>query len=282
MIGSILRSITTFSVCLTLAVPASLAAPKKKFPPTTHLLAQQTAKVVNNSKTVGQFLKNLELHITEEQMQNAKRLLSSMGINESQEFPTLKVDGKKVYFDKNNYMIYHDEKTVVINGQKFTKAKDSFDVALEKLKKKLDRRSSGHFALIPEAHAFGFLGGLITLLGAGALGYFVGPMLGIGAGWGIAAGVGLAYAGTWLYQSAKEGEVSCDQGFYVIRKKQADDWGLGSSTKEEIPPDYLRQVFGGQIPPCTSATASAVQNAIKNWGSGTPNPYQQPPGQVTY
>jgi hypothetical protein len=261
----------------------------QKAPAANAMMARATASFINKIGTVDQYLMVMSKQISPEQMENFKKQLTQNGISGKTKFPKMNYDGNKVFFDKKNYIIYVDANTVNVNGHLLKKGIKGIDVVFKDVMENLKTKKSASFGFIQEAHALSTMSGLVGMVGAGALGYFVGPMLGLSPGMGAAIGAGAFFLGNELYQSWRDGQVSCDGEYYVYRGKSRNSI-FASSTKTPLDGDTLGNIFGGNVPPCSSASAKMVENGVKSFGTqpqplGYP-PYQQPmPGsnqQPTY
>lgn len=278
-----------FIISCVIAIQAQAA---QKKPDANHVMAKATASFVNRMSNVEEFLSVMSKSVSAEQMENFKKQLSVNGITGKTKFPKMKYDGNKVFFDKQNYIMYIDEGTININGHQFKKSLKGIDGVYADMMSKLSKKSASHFSIIPEAHAMSNLTGLLGMFGTGALGYILGPSLGVSAGWGAVLGAGGFFLGNELYQWWRGGEVRCENGYYLYRSKTRD--GLFAGSKETaLDQTTLGRVFGPNVPPCNEASAKMVQQGIKNFGglpqpsgyppySGYVNPgYQQPPGYPT-
>lgn len=245
------------------------------------VMAKATVSFVNRMSNVEEYLNVMANSVSPEQIENFKKQLSLNGVDIKSKFPKMKYDGNKAYFDKNNYIMYVDEKTVNINGVEFKKGVKGIDVVYREIMSKVGNKSASHFSVIPEAHAIGTLGGLVGMLGTGALGYFLGPAIGISAGWGAVLGAGAFFLGNELYQSWRSGGVKCDGGYYSYRSKSRSGGIFASSTQTALDQVTLGQIFGPNVPPCTPASAKMVEKGIQKFG-GLPQPTGYPPYQQPY
>lgn len=252
------------------------AAQKKS--DTNAVMAKATASFTNRMSNVEEFLNVMSKSVSPEQMDNFKKQLTLNGITGKTKFPKMKYDGNKAFFDKNNYIMYVDEKTVNINGVEFKKGVKGIDLVYKDIVSKIGGKSASRFSVLPEAHAFSTFGGLVGMLGSGALGYFLGPAIGVSAGWGAALGAGAFFLGNELYESWRDGEVSCANGYYEYRSKSREGGIFASNTKTPLDATTLSRIFGPNVPPCTPASAKMVQNGIQKFG-GLPQPQGYPPYQ---
>lgn len=264
-----------FMMSLAVALP-TFAAQKKQ--DANAVVARATASFVNRMSNVEEFLNVMSKSVSPEQMDRLKKQLSHNNVKLTDKFPKMKFERNKVYFDKNNYMIYVDENTVNVNGVEFKKGVKNIDVVYKEVMAKIGKKSASHFSIIPEAYALGDLGGLLGLVAGGGLGYFLGPAIGLSAGWGAVLGAGAFFLGNELYQSWRSGEVRCDNGFYLYRSKSRSDSGIfASSTDTALDQATLSRIFGPNVPPCHAASAKMAEKGIKKFG-GLP----QPQGDVPY
>lgn len=259
----ILRAI---SVCLfmfsTILLSLTAQAAQKKMSQ-EELMADYTMKTINKAGTVGGLIKMLEPRMATAQVDQTKRTISNMGLAMKSKFPKMRVEGNKVLFDKNNYLIYVDKETINVNGKTFKGTGQTIPNAIETVYSGLKQKSAS-FGLIPEAHAMDLMP-VLGVLGGGALGAFLGNASGIGAGMGALLGVGAVYAGTWLYQSLRNGEVSCaDDGSYSVRQMSAGGMFLGSSTQQSVPTTMAAGACGGVPVSCNSSNAKQVGSFLRD------------------
>lgn len=264
-----------FAVAMVLTAQSQAA---QKQQDTNAVLARSTASFMNRMSNVEEYLAIMDRHVTQEQMEKFKKQLSLNGIQGKNKIPKMRYDGNKAYFDKKNYIIYVDESTVNINGHEIKKGVKGIDVVYREVMEKIAKPKSASFslALIPEAQALTDMGGLIGMVGAGALGYIVGPMIGMSAGVGALAAAGAFFVGNELYQSFRDGGISCQNGKFAVRRKVRP--GLFSTgVHEELDHDTLSQVFGSNVPrSCNSETLKMYKKGVNNFGN-SPRPVGVPP-----
>lgn len=255
---------------------AAISQAAQKQQNTTTVMARSTASFINRMSSVEEYLSIMERHVSKEQMDKFKKQLTLNGIQGKSKFPKMKYDGNKAYFDKKNYIMYVDENTININGHEIKKGIKGIDVVYQEVMEKIQSQKTSSFSLIPEAHALSDLGGLMGMVGAGALGYILAPSLGVGAGWGALLGAGAFFLGNELYQWAKDGSISCKDGRFVVRRKVRPGV-FATGAYDELDQNSLSQVFGSNTPSeCNSATLKMYKKGIANFGN-TPRPVGNPP-----
>lgn len=266
--------VVVFSLSLIFAV-STFAAQKKQDPQVT--MARATASFVNRMSNVEEYLATLDKNVSKEQMEKFRKQLSLNGINFKSKFPKMKYDGNKAYFDKKNFIIYVDDSTVNVNGVEIKKGVKNIDVVYSEVMSAIKKKNASHFYLLPEAHAVSDLGGVMGMVATGALGFVLGPSLGVSAGLGAVLGAGAFFLANEAWQWFRDGSVSCgSNGEFLVRKKIRP--GLFATNEQQVlGQESLAPVFGGQAPPCNGATLSMYKNGINNYANAP-----VPVGNVPY
>ncbi len=260
---------------LLLTAATSFAAQKKQA--STEATARATASFFNRMSSVEEYLAVIERNVSQEQMEKFRKRLSLNGVDTKAKFPHMKYDGNKVYFDKENYLIFVDENTVNVNGYQIRKGVKGIDVVYKEVMERLNTKKTSMFSILPEAHALSNLGGIMGMVATGALGYFVGPSLGVSAMGGAVLFAGGFFLLNEAYQYLADGNISCgNKGEYLVRKKVRN--GLFASGEHEVLDQAsLQEVFRDRpVPPCNAATLKMYKNGIANY-EAAPRPVGYPP-----
>lgn len=271
-----------------LIVPsATFAAPQVNEKPMTQYLAVATADTVNRMHTVGGFLKWISFRVPKAEIAKTEAYLKSIGVGPEQKIPTLKVEGSKVYFSKNDFMAY-GKKSVLINGKQFFQQKAAFDQVVKGIFTDLTQKKdvAWYDFILPEANASISTGAAIgigvgALLAGGALGYFAGKSFNDNSSgytsYGQAnyspapsygyAGIGGLYAGQYAYNNyyTPSMNISCTpQQQYLVTNVGASTNGLPTS-----------------LPPYSAPIVNQPGTINGAYSSGlNPNQHIIPPGVV--
>lgn len=269
-ISSVMRKIKSYSTvaltvfALTFAFPGHTKSNKKTLS-YGETVALSTANLIGRHKTVGEFIRVFKPHMKAGEYRNFKKALASKNIAMSDKIPKVKAKGNKIYIASGGGVIeIKNETTFAINGHKFEGSKkditsrfESVYANLSKTKKEKKKISLMSF-VVPEAHAFGNLMGIVSIFGAGLGGYYLGPKLGVKNSTGALLGVGGIYLATELWQSFKNGQITCTRdGQYQRRSKERNMWFMAMSEQTIISSDKIAEAGLGET--CTRANAEALK-----------------------
>lgn len=238
-------------------------------------IALSSANLINRYKTVGQFVKVFRPHMNGRDYHTLKKTLTAQNISMKDKLPKVKAQGSKILINGAGYIEIKNSKLMVINGHKFRGSEEDiskrFRSIYSKLSKKKKTRVSIMNILVPEAHAFGDLMGIVSLFGAGLGGYYFGPKLGVKKSTGALLGVGGLYLATELWQSFKKGDITCtDDGRYQQRSKGRNMWFMAMKEQTIIDSAKIREA--GLAEACTKNNAAALEEWAKVGRLNTPSP----------
>lgn len=255
-----------FIISLLFIIPAAFGVSKPTF--SAELAAEYTGKSLNEMGTVDELLKMVEKHVPQDQYERAVSSLSKMQIEKKMKIPNVKVEGNKIYFDKNNYIMIQDSQIMVINGFVFKKSSKPYDTLTLDIFETLSAKKVSSI-LIPSAHAFSFLLGMLAIAGATMVGSFMSPA------WGQMApnpygNIASMYMAQQLFSGNRSQSIYCGpNGQYMRRPSNiAPAMMMMNGGGSPVDAYLLSQVFQQQTPPCTPAYAQSLQRGINNWGSG--------------
>jgi len=257
-------ALTAFSLVFSSPVYAKKNVKKITYSQTAALAS---ANLIGRYKTVGQFLRVFKPHMNAGEYRNFKKILAVKNISMFDKIPKVKAAGNKIFIANGGGVIeIKNAKTFIINGHKFNGSKESLATRFEAIHSKLSKNKKTKVSLlnllVPEAQAFGDLMGIVSIVGAGLGGYYLGPKLGVKNSTGALLGVGGLYLATELWQSFKSGDVTCtDDGRYQVRKKGRNMWFMAMSEQSIISSAKVREA--GLSENCTSNNAKA----LSEWGS---------------
>lgn len=231
-------------------------------------VAKSVDVLLKRSKNMEGFLKNLEGQYSTKEVRDAKKLLLKRGYSQKDKIPSFKRVGSRIVFDSQNFVDFVGPSLLVANGIKVRSSKEKLDQKILNVLDQLEKKDSSstsflHNLFFPKAHAFGTLTGIIAAVAGGAAGSWAGPeYLGTSRVMGGALGVGAVYLVTELFQSSKDGEVSCTpNGNYQVRNKERNGIFMASAEFSRVTSSTLA---AARLPnTCTENRAAQLQRALE-------------------
>jgi hypothetical protein len=179
---------------LSLLTSQVIAAPKKM--PQSEFAAMATANALNSFKSVGDYITWLGMYGNKEDLEQVRAELVKLGVDLKAKFPKAKYKKDKVYFDKDNYIIYGKD-SLTVNGKKVSLIRQSAREMFLGICAQIGcKKTTADFSLFPKAHAF--FNWRSAIAGAAALGglaYLFAPAGAAAGVVGRAAGAGFFLGG---------------------------------------------------------------------------------------
>ncbi len=194
-----------------------IAAPKQL--PQPEFAAMATANALNSFKSVGDYITWLGMVGTKEDLEQVRAELVKLGVDLKAKFPKANYKKDKVYFDKDNFLIYGKD-SFTVNGKKVSLNRQSAHQLFVGICAQIGcKKTSAEFSFFSKAHArFNWNAGLAGAAALGGLAYLFGPPGAAGKG----ALAGLVLGGLFMnrqhgnscgwFQSNNCGSVSYNNG----------------------------------------------------------------------
>ena len=159
---------------LSLVASQVVAAPKQL--PQAQFAAMATANALNSFKSVGDYITWLGMVGNKEDLEQVRAELVKLGVDLKAKFPKAMYKKDKVYFDKDNYIIYGKD-SLTVNGKKVSLNRQSAHGLFTGICTQIGcKKSSADYSLFLKAHAaFNWGGALAGAAALGGLAYLFGP-----------------------------------------------------------------------------------------------------------
>jgi len=241
-----------------LLLSSNLYAKDKVFSP--EFVATTAASMLNKSGSLDVFLKETEPLQSVGNQSYTKRLISSLNVKMSTPLPRFRAVKNKLYWGSYFIEIQKDE-TLLFEGNVLRPR----EVDLEKFFKRFEKEAkvARPFCLFPCA-----LAGPIEDLNVwkNTILYFIRedglkaalPMIGLVTGVlalkyaiiGAAAGA-VVYLGKEMYETIRDGEITCSGKNFAVRKKRRGTAYIATPIDYTIDPYEVSQILQKEIPECT-------------------------------
>jgi hypothetical protein len=255
-------------------------APHKTIMPLPDMIAIAMANTLNRLGNVENFTKWISLRVPEDEMSKLKANFPKMGLTPKVAFPTITAKGNKVYFDKDTYFTI-SKKMITMNGKSFKTSDQTYDVLVHDIYTALVKGKTASYSIfLPEAHALSQQAtyGLVGMALGGALGYFVGPKLGVDNATGAIAGASVLGLGglflgsedsswvTGLLGNNSSSNISCYRGgAYQVCNKTGGSY-FGNNSQCQIMSAQSAAQYG-TLPACAPANSQAYYQTYQNIGN---------------
>ncbi len=159
---------------LSLFASPVIAAPKQL--PQPQFAAMATANALNSFKSVGDYITWLGYVGSKDDIEKVRAELVKLGVDLKSKFPKAMHKGDKVYFDKENFIIYGKD-TLTVNGKKVSLNRQSAQEIFLGICAQIGcKKTSADFSLFFKAHArFNMQSAFAGAAALGGLAYLFGP-----------------------------------------------------------------------------------------------------------
>ena len=159
---------------LSLVASQVVAAPKQL--PQPQFAAMATANALNSFKSVGDYVTWLGMVGNKEDLEQVRAELVKLGVDLKAKFPKAMHKSEKVYFDKDNFIIYGKD-SLTVNGKKVSLNRQSAHGIFTGICAQIGcKKSTADYSLFLKAHAgFNWNAGLAGAAALGGLAYLFGP-----------------------------------------------------------------------------------------------------------
>lgn len=244
-----------------------------------------TAKAVSHFMesvgTFNQFLSLLDAHLPSDEAAAIRVQFVKLGIDLNKKIPTMttKTNSFEIAGTNAKIEILNDSEIRLKNKTYSVLNQDRPSIQIKKLIAHLQDKKFSYFSLlVPDAKAISeVLDSKPVAIGAMAVGYYAtisalewaGTKFALGVGFGMFGFPALAFGGlVWMgiemYQTFRDGEVSCSGNHFVLRKKDRALGILPTSKVEVIELDKVKALLKKpNLKECNDKDADAFQEAVK-------------------
>ena len=226
-------------------------------------VAKSVAVLLKSGKNLKGFLGRLGGFYTSKDIRKTKELLLSKGFSQKSKLPSFKRKKSRIIFDKKNYIDFIGPNLVVVNGMKVRMGKGDLHTEVNRVITRFESKQKISFIyrlLFSQAHALSDMQGILAAVAGGAVGVLGGEYFGMNKWLGGALGVGAVYLVAELFQSYKDGDVSCaSNGKYQIRSKDRNSLFMATSKHRRVSNSVL-QTAGLRGTSCTEERAAKLQS----------------------
>jgi hypothetical protein len=212
----------------------AFAAPKQL--PQNRFAAKATADALNSFKSVGDYITWLGMVTNKEDLEKVRAELVKLGVDLKAKFPKANYKNEKVYFDKDNWIMYGNN-SLTVNGKKVALNRQSaHEIFLGICAQIGCKKTTADFSFFNKAHAaFEWKGALAGAAALGGLAYLFGPPGALAKG----AFAGFILGGLFMNRAHN---AACNSGLFSSSNHCKPDYADGSCGYDNGP--QREQIYG--------------------------------------